>query len=105
MLPAAKQQKRSHHVKPVADSRARPITSFFSRPPPPPQIGRPLGPPKKRGRPRQLTETAWRSSHHRHLHQHLHRRRQPALESAKQLPRWASSCSASTGEQEKLSSR
>ena len=35
MLPAAKQQKRSHHVKPVADSRARPITSFFSRPPPP----------------------------------------------------------------------
>ena len=58
MLPAAKQQKRSHHVKPVADSRARPITSFFSRPPPPPQIGRPLGPPKKRGRPRQLTETA-----------------------------------------------
>ena len=43
--------KRSHHAKPpAAAGTSKQITSFFSKPPAPPQAGRPPGPPKKRGR-------------------------------------------------------
>ena len=45
--------KRSHHkIVPVKDTRTSTIDSFFQKPPPPPQVGRPpVLPLKKRGRP------------------------------------------------------
>ena len=44
--------KRSHHAKqPARTATGNSIQSFFWSPTPPPQVGRPTGPIKKRGRP------------------------------------------------------
>ena len=44
--------KRSHHAKqPARTATGNSIQSFFRPPTPPPQVGRPTGPIKKRGRP------------------------------------------------------